>query len=377
MKILCDAIPFGFGPVAKLIAIGRCLNKHCETVFVGSGCSLALASTSNCFNQIKKINTLAPEESESLSKCINGCVGAISVMNPAFTEWVVSRGIPTVIVDSLFSMWDYIPPAWYLANAVVLQRFDEVENRAEREFSRNNVQIVGPILDPIVRELPPRGYSYGTLLVNLGGAEDPIAENTFLCARTMLKLLSGLPNLDTFQRKILTVGPMQRHELLPLKREGFEIVTLAHDSFLKELAGASLFCTTPGLTATFESFALQVPCVFLPPFNYSQFLNLLTFRRNAAAPFGIHWKDYGIGNDVYKGMNEVLAVKRLESIIEYAMQDMQLVGRLRQGLSDLIAKAATPDLAASLVATQNAYFKSLGGIGTEDAVNYILEIFHG
>lgn len=377
MRIVCDAIPFGFGPVAKLLALGRCLKGYSETVFVGNGCSLALAKTSDCFDRVENVDTLAPDKSKSLAECIKGCNGAISVMNPAFAEWVISRGIPTVIVDSLFPMWDKIPRAWHLAKAVVLQRFDDVEQRVEREFGGKNVRIVGPILDQLVRELSPIRSISGALLVNLGGAEDPISEERFLCARTISQLLSGLSELDSFPRKVLAVGPKQRHKLLSLENEGFEVVTLDHTSFLRELAGAALFCTTPGLTATFESFALRVPCVFLPSFNYSQFLNLLAFRRNGAAPLGVHWTDYGIGNDIHKGMDEGIAVRRLEHAIGHAMQDEGLACSVRQSISNILAHVSAPDVAASLVAAQSQYFERLGRVGTEDAANYILEVFHG
>jgi len=377
MKIVCDAIPFGFGPVAKLLALGRYLKRNFKTVFVGNGCSLTLAMASDCFDRVENVDTLAPDNSRFLAECIKECSGAISIMNPIFAEWVISRGIPTIIVDSLFSMWDKIPPEWHLANALVLQRFDDEEQRVEREFTGKNVRIVGPILDPLVRELSREKSVSGTLLVNLGGAEDPISEERFLCARTISQLFSHLPELGLFPRKVLAVGPKQKDKLLSLEKEGFEVVTLDHTSFLRELAGAALFCTTPGLTATFESFALRVPCVFLPPFNYSQFLNLLAFRQNGAAPLGVHWADYGIGSDIHKGMDEGVAVRRLEHAIRQAIQDDSLISGVRQSFSSILVKASTHVVALSLVSAQSQYFERLGSIGTEDAANYILEVFHG
>jgi len=376
--IAFEAVPFGFGPVAKLLAIAEGFNGECETTFVGSGCSLALATDSQCFDRIMEVDTLKPEEhQETLARCLRGCTAVVSVMDPAFAAWTIARGLRTVVVDSLFWMWDRIPEPWHRAHAVVLQRFDGVEQRVESELCRPRARVVGPILSPKVGGWPQQEGQSNTLLINLGGAEDPISTDSFLCARSMTHFLAQLDVLETFGRKVLTVGPRQRGRLMPLAAEGLEVLTLDHDAFLQELAGAQVLCTTPGLTVTFESFALGVPCVFLPPFNYSQFLNLLAFRENEAAPLGIHWKDYGVAGSIHAGMEEGVAVRQIETCIARAVQHPPLRFRIRKDLSGALAQATEPATASSMRAAQNRYFQRLGGLGTAETVAFILEVLHG
>ena len=111
--------------------------------------------------------------------------------------------------------------------------------------------------------------------------------------------------------------------------------------------------------------------------GHSQFLNLLAFRRHGAAPLGVHWTDYGVGCDILKGMDEVVAVRQLEDTIEHSTRDANIIGAMRQDISDALTAAGNYEKAAALKASQTGYFESLGGVGTEDAIDCILEVFHG
>ena len=179
------------------------------------------------------------------------------------------------------------------------------------------------------------------------------------------------------RHKILSVGPKQRDRITPLESDGFSVQTLDHQSFLRELSSADVFLTTPGLTATFESFALGIPCRFLPPFNYSQFLNLLAFRNAGVAPYSIHWCDYGIGGGISVGMEETSAVRRIEKLIVQAMADHDLVRKMRSDMATLIGDALQAVGTNTLRTHQKKYFTDLGGIGTTTAAAFTLETLNG
>ena len=56
MKILCEAVSFGFGPVGKLLAVAELLSENYELDFIGSGCSFDLAKKSVFFNNSCSLN---------------------------------------------------------------------------------------------------------------------------------------------------------------------------------------------------------------------------------------------------------------------------------------------------------------------------------
>lgn len=378
MRILCDAVPFGFGPVSKLIAVVKELSKNGhDFVFVGKGCSLELAETSGVFTIIESIDTLHPENSKRLSHFKNQeCHAALSVMNPPFVEWAINNGIRTVVIDSLFAMWDEVPKGWLLSDGIILQRLDGVEQRALVELSQKQHTVVGPILDPLLTELQKSQSQSNSILVNLGGAEDPISEIDYVCADAVSNLLAGLPIWSKFERKTLAVGPKQRHRLKSLEADGFKVLTMTRSEFLKELSSSDVFLTTPGLTAAFESFSLATPCAFLPPFNYSQFLNLDEFRRVGVAPQSIHWRDCGLGKSICPRLEETTAVRHIEQLIIAATHNAGIVNSLRSALSDVVSETYHSGR-GTLSSKQHQYFEALGGIGTKSATEFIWKVLNG
>lgn len=378
MRILCDAVPFGFGPISKLISVATAIGGQHEMVFVGGGCSLALAETAGVFHAAESIDTLRPEMSDRLSRYSSAAGWTVlSVMNPRFAEWAIARGFRTVVIDSLFGMWDVVPDAWLNCDGVVLQRFRGVDKRALEVLAHTRHTVVGPILDPQLQSAQRTRPSNRSVLVNLGGAEDPISEIEYVCADAIMQLLADLPVWSDFDCKILTVGPRQIQRLSGLDAWGFSVQTLHRSDFLKALSSASLFLTTPGLTATFESFAVGTPCAFLPPFNYSQYLNLDEFRDAGVAPLSTHWRDYGLGVGICPHMDEVSAVHTIEQQIQNAMRDQTLVRRLRGDVSAMVAAGVRATVDDDFSARQKEYFESLGGLGTTAAKDFVLEVLNG
>ena len=380
MHILCDAVPFGFGPVSKLISLAYVLADEysCTLTFAGTGCSLDLARTCEAFAHHIEVDTANPSACDSvLGHRITEYDGVLSVMNPEFLEWVQEHQLRTVVVDSLLPMWDEIPVPWHKATGVIIQNNHGAVERAANELSTDRTLVVGPLLDPFLLNEGLRNAGRSgerTILVNLGGADDPISTIPSLCGNVIQSLLVDLPALQEFDNKLLTVGKRQHAALRGLERQGFVVRTCGHRDFLSSLATCDVFLTTPGLTGSFEAFCLGTKTCFLPPFNYSQYLNLQTFRQFGAAPLSLHWSDLGVCTELLQPrLPEERAVNLLETSISHAVSETQAISILRELLTRHVSLAAHEPKHSYLFHFQRHFFSQNGCIGTPMAADFIIE----
>jgi len=298
-------------------------------------------------------------------------------MNPEFLEWAQGHAVRTLVVDSLLTMWDRIPTPWLKTCGIIIQNNHGAAERATNELASNNTLLIGPLLDPVLlsKELRMNDRSgKRSIVINLGGAEDPISIIPDLSGSVVSKLLADLPALNKFDHKLLAVGERQHKALEQLKDYGFVIETCEHRQFLKHLANCDVFLTTPGLTGSFEAFCLRAKTCFLPPFNYSQYLNLQTFRRFGAAPLSLHWSDLGIGTELLKPcLPEEQAVSSLERAISDAFSEAKALKVFREILDRHISLALYESDQSAIFYFQHDYFSQNGGVGTLEAARYIVE----
>jgi hypothetical protein len=380
MQILCDAVSFGFGPVSKLISLAYALaDRHnCTLTFAGKGCSLQLALKCEAFSHHTEVDTTDPLEcNKKIGSDITNYDGVLSVMNPDFLKWAQGYDVKTIVVDSLLTMWDEIPTPWLKTCGIIIQNNHGAAERAANELKSNNTLVTGPLLDPVLlsNELRYPHNMGQTILINLGGAEDPISIIPDLIGSVVSKLLMELPILKKFERKLLAVGKRQHSALKRLKNEGFTVDTCGHRQFLKHLANCDVFLTTPGLTGSFEAFCLRAKTCFLPPFNYSQYLNLQTFRRFGAAPLSLHWSDLGVGIELLTPrLPEEYAVSLLEKAISTSLNDTKALKVFRILLDRHISLALSESDQSALFYFQQEYFNQNGKVGTLIAAKYIVEI---
>ena len=381
MHILCDAVSFGFGPVSKLISLAYALvEKHnCIMTFAGKGCSLQLALKCEAFTDHIEVDTTDPLEcSNKIGADVTNYDGVLSVMNPEFLEWVQGYEVKTIVVDSLLTLWDKIPIPWFKTHGIIIQNNHGAAERVANELESNNTLITGSLLDPFLlnkgfREI----YNHGkqSILINLGGAEDPISVVPDLSGNVVSKLLEDLPALNKFNHKLIAVGYRQHKALEQLKNYGFTIETCGHRKFLKLLAQCNVFLTTPGLTGSFEAFCLKTKTCFLPPFNYSQYLNLQTFRKFGAAPLSLHWSDLNVGTELLKPcIPEEYAVSTLEKAVSCVAKDTKALKILRKILDRHITIALEETNESPLFYFQQELFSRNGGIGTLQGAEFIMDV---
>lgn len=357
MRVLCDAVAFGFGPVGKLLAIRSYLPATWEFTLLASGTTYELASASR-FAQVVNCDTEDLHDLAANKRLFEDHDVFINVMNPVSAEFALQYGIPVVQIDSLFWMWDHLPDCCLDSSAYYIQNFPGVDQNLSR-FSPHVPVRIGPIVD--MRYMTSRdNRGDRQLVIHLGGMTSKMAGGQEEYAYRIAHLLNDVLASHSFDRVLLAGNEQVWNRLahtwlIPQ----LEVRTLGHAEFLAELDRSELALLSPGLTATYESFAYGVPCIFLPPQNFSQFHIGRILRQHGAAPLGVHWDDLYTDIDCELGIPEEEGVRKVLEIVSdfggNVTKQAQAATMLRQALD-------SPDL-NQLVANQGHFLDLMGRDG--------------
>jgi len=364
MRILCEAISFGFGPVSKLLSLCELLNQKHSLSFIGSGCSLTLANKTNFFENIIVFDTTSSTDFNNTISFEEYDI-VISVMNPIFGRAVINNNCKLVVIDSLFTMWDRIDPIWEKCDLLVIQSFFGEKNRLKISHNLSNAHIVGPIISPQIEQKIKSPNN--TLLINFGGADYPYIRTFKDISIFIKKFVIELTSINMFDEMIIAIGPRGLAGLQDLIHHGFKLFTFSHDDFLQQLSKSDTLFTIPGLTTAFESFHLAIPTLFLPPLNYSQFLNLRTFRLLGLSYTGAHWDDH-FSTPNTNQLTEKEGVQMVESLVAKAHNDPTVLSTIVKGYKTILQDKHSLE---SMASKQNNFYKSLGCCGTYEAVELI------
>jgi hypothetical protein len=361
---MCDAVPFCFGPVSKLLTIAEILRGSYDITFLVAGTSLELAKKAG-FNIIECDTEIVSQLNKHRSS-IEEADFYLNVMNPISAKFVKGK-VPQAYVDSLFWMWDIIPNWLFDLEYYFIQNFVGVASQLDRMGSKiKNKIIVGPIIDSRFVNASSRKYQ---LLVNFGGMESKlikVGKNTnypFFMNKLIKEALEGLD----FDR-VLVTGSENIIRVLDGrdKSEKVKYAALSHEDFLKELSASKMLLTSPGLTASFEAFWYKIPTLFLPPQNYSQFLNLKKFRTVEVAKKSVHWTDFYPEMDIKENEDEQIGVKKTLECINRFEHDAKAMKQVSEKIRNMVSQ-----LDEKQIEKQYDFVLGLGGNGAETIANVV------
>jgi hypothetical protein len=293
---------FGFGPVSKAVSVAEAihaLRPDYRLVFIGSNVAEDYARKTDVFDDIESVDSdISPEVCAQYAQENQAVVNSL---NFSVLEYWLPSMPPIFFLDSLAWMWPSIPPTVKRAKAYFIQDYLIDASSYDRTLP-SNAELVPPILSPTI--CGPRNNSEveeGYLLVNFAGCHNPVLPPRFY-ERYIQEMLIGLTRalvllLDKkklFLNRVLVCG---NSELLaaasPTNLENLpfhmEIRFLPHEEFLLQLRRCEILLTSPGLTASLEAMAINVPCRLLLPQNYSQF-RILNYYRSSGLRVDI-WQD--------------------------------------------------------------------------------------
>lgn len=353
--LVCAALPFGYGPCAKLLTLARALKGSAELVFVGRGAALELAGREGAsFDRVCQ----APEGSDVLAGEVRRASAVLSLMDREAAAVAVGLGRPLYVVDSLLWMRSAVPEAFRGAAGYFAQVFPGAQARPWAP----GVTWVGPILERGPALAPS---SRGGLVLHLGGSAAPDDRKELYDAYARLAL-----------RAVLSAGLLERFASLTLlggQRALAATETVTNDGRIRRLpatpleardqiAHAAAVVTSPGLTAVLECFASRTPTWFLPPQNASQWILLSAFRQHGLGVTALHFEDLGGPVRVGWRLDEAVSDERVPLAIAKALRDPGTLTALAESLKPVALDAHEQ------VATQDRFVAMLGPPGTDAVV---------
>ncbi len=357
MKILCDAISFGYGPVGKLLAISPFLPDSWSLTLLASNSSYALAKKSN-FNNIILCDTESVIDLHNRRSLFLESDLFVNIMNPISVKFAKQIGTPIATIDSLFWMWHELTDELLGSQIYYIQNFFGIQSQLQKYKPQNEI-IVGPIVDP--RFITT--CRTNQLLIALGGLRSKLiipGENTNY-PHIIGEILSVSLSSHTFD-KVVVVGDA---EAMLSSRYHWKIpratyLTLSHEDFLLELSKSSLLLTSPGLTTIYEAFSYGIPTIFLPPQNFSQFLILNFLKDAGVAPYCIRWEDFYPELEIYLGLPEAEGVQRILLCIASFQNDK----RSQQKAIDYLSTIFQKDNWQVMARQQSGFVEKMGSNGS-------------
>ena len=327
MRLLVDAVAFCYGPATVLHHVLRHWRSTFQHVtLVGTGTTIEHMSRTNLVDEYIIVDT---EDLIAIERNVRGVWDVlVCVQNPAGFPALQKLATHTVYWDFLLWMRVGDPGAEFAADRYVVENYPGSTDA----LNKWGQWIANPILCPVLAKWShnPRKDRTGPVIVNLGGQRSKLTrpgDNTQYPEHVMNALGLAVDSLSSSTTILICADAQTIKDLSHRVRDrDWTFVSLGHQEFLNAVANAPLLITHPGLYSPFEAIGLGTPTVFLPSSNYTQVLQLATFRECGLAPWAIDWIDL-VGRTVPAGLQESEGVREVLQLVS-TLDDVEITARL-------------------------------------------------
>lgn len=327
--VLFQAAPFCFGPAATTLNVIEALAPY--------GHRLRMLATSSALDLAARSSLpieLLEGTADDLPTAARGVDLVVSNTDLAVAARCAARGLPVVVIDTLFWMWDRVEPAAMDCERYIVQEFPGTQAQLERLGSPARLARVGPLVRP---QRPPAEARGAHVLISLGGSDCELVdvERDPYPAFVARAALAAAPPGTTL---VVCTGQRAAQALRRVLPASVEVCTLSNREHVERMRTARAVLASPGITGAMELFDAGTPLFFLPPQNYSQVLQLVAYRQAGVAPFGLTWRDVRPGWALEPYLSEPRAVAALRSIVESAARDTATRQRLEAHLGEFFRR---------------------------------------
>lgn len=354
--VLFLAEPFGFGPISSSIAVARQIKRLApgtECVFAGRGTSHQLATKSNTFDETHFVaDGLSDVALGTFNNKMNsGNTVVIANTYPDGVAYAKRQQCPCVFIDTLFWMWNELPVDLSDVETYCIEDFHCADLSIDRFGYSDKFRLFPPLIDV---DVDPRAVEHPFVLVSLGGTESDL----YGFPAFYYKLIDAIANDKNLQQfTVLVCGGGSKFNAREFKRyehPRLTITCLGPHEYISYLRAADVVFSSPGLHGFYENYFLEKNVMFLPPINYSQYLQLKFIKSNFTNVVGLNLEDIGIPHVLRENMpemeriNEVKRANRLlveESVMTqflYAFRTFY-AGGVRTSWADEIRKCERRD----------------------------------
>lgn len=371
ITIVLTAENYAFGPSGKLLTIASLLRKKgYKLIFIGEGTAYQLCNKFP-FHKKYKCDTSSSAFVDLAKKVFLQSDMLISAMDKPSVSIAQTLNLPVAFIDSLFWYWYEIPDYLWSVEFYFSQRsLQDTRNMQKYAQKIRNFINVGPIID---EKGLGKSNKNNQLLITFGGME---AEGWYKVGVdthypfVLTDLIFHYVNLKGFKRVVITGNEQIIHKLTQKYNNiapHVLFIPMSHERFLFELGRSSCLLCTPGLETTLEGFFYQIPVVFLPPSNSSQYMQLDEFRKSRIAPLSIHFSDFYEHLDLVDSNSHLRMSKFLEQLWRFE-QDVKVQQSVASRLSAFLNDRRSW---SKQIIIQKKFMDSLGGNGASIIVNYI------
>lgn len=343
--IICEAIPFGYGPAAILYSFIKELSKEFNIIIASSGSTFNFFKESH-FKTVFCSSYDQREIKETIQKYQENLFAVLSVENERFLYAAKELSVRTIYIDLFEFIWDttleYMP---YADLYVVYTLFENTE-KIKRLQDKGVL-----LLSPKVEKLHPMVSTSKDkkLLVHIGGLNSSCITSSHLCnySNFLSLFIRELKNLNP-ENEIDIVTSGEVYYCLKKLFDNHQEIKLYHDiphgDFLRILSECSNYYTTPGITSTLTGIFNQKKTHLILPANYTQFEQLSMFKRffNNDTPSIDYYKE-GFASTMVKEKEGIEQIEKFFSkldidIKDYAENVMCNPFYTKKNLSDIFIK---------------------------------------
>lgn len=332
------ALPFGFGPASKAVAVAQALNERASRplrwTFVSSGIGLELLRRAGL--EGKWCDTVKIDADEALAEQLGRELDAMIVVMHRQWAHLLAPRLPVFCVDSLAHMWH--PDSFEKFDGLrqVARYYVQDLFGASEAMSRTGVPNVVPVR-PIMAKSTGRGTRWpGRPIVHLGGLLTPFTdERVDVYVAGIVALMRRLAP----DAVLLTSEEATRRFASLL--EGVEHHSPGPSDAIEAFTAAPLVYSSPGITGLVEMCSTRARMVPLPPANYSQVLTIRRFVRAWRSKLSEPWAYL---DDAYASVGDNLPEPEgVAQVVSLNARQLTLP-EFQQGFVEAVGHARASDL---------------------------------
>ncbi|HEV2863942.1 MAG TPA: radical SAM/SPASM domain-containing protein [Pyrinomonadaceae bacterium] len=367
--VVMQAAPFCFGPASTSLAIASELRKHdVAIVWLAEGTTLRLLRAGQYEDYVIPFSLGEQGAHGPSSHYVEEADVVVVNTDPDFAEFALGLNERTVYVDILYWMWESIPEVAERCELYLYEDFVRVDEQIRRKGMPRNAVRVGPLINPADGAGGHRpATTGGHLLVSLGGLHRPGEARALLSSfgdMVRLAVMDALEQNGEFS-EVYIAGDIPRSETTLGNGVRIHTGCLSKEEHQRLLSTARAVVLSPGLTGFYEAAAARVPIFFLPPHNYSQHLQLQSYKAALKEPCYADWEQLGISKKLPCFLPEEEMLREVDAVLAEVVGKGDLLARqLREFLGSGF-RYYDPRPAADML-------ESLEGGGAERAAGEIL-----
>ncbi len=370
------AAPYCYGPTSKLLAVAEELRRSHTLVYVSSEPGLSLAEHGPFRRCIPNVDR--HRWSADAISALRGANLLISFLDYNALAWARRFDVPAVFFDTLYWSRAAIPAEADYATLYVAQRFFDPPGW-QTAPRRGPWKWVGPVLSPSVENTSTvitNRNGPKSIIVNLGGLRSPamLTDADLLYQHWVWDILRNVPP-DAYRITLCLPIYLRSRTKLNDLNPGTEVCFPSLNDFHDRLVHSDLLLTVPGLEVVFEAMAIQIPIIFLPPYNGSQALQLAVYQHHG---IGLGTLSTGRRIPIQIGPAELSPLTRqVQEHNAKVAADRSVTELLARQLRDLLSHAAEdPSWCIARIRANGEQFRTLGSHGRVATARAVESMFN-